>query len=478
MAKTTEPQFDQDLGSAIDQLFSDKSVPVGGPPAAGPPEPEPTAPAFPEALARWEGAGVAASSVWTPPPNPVLEAISAVSAEAAALAEHLAAIDAHLLHLEWDASDSALQALLQELHTVLAFFPESPSVHQLIDLIHQVLDNLHNLPRDLNRVVLQFLGQSTQTLTSVCAQELHCPVDPLPDLKAVERQFMLLQTPPTDLSSPPPAAARDLGAPAPLIPWDQLDGHLIPFDRFLQKFDDLLHQLSELTGISREISSRQAKLQNLISDFFLRYLSSMQDFGSGHGQPPSSGKGFFGRRRSARAPKAAAEHQNWLRLGEFLEGLEATAFSLRQSTQVLDGHLRKLSDPLADISQVIIAEVVLIKVAGRIFAIPARNVDQVVRWDSFHFGGQEIPGGSGPVALIDLHPLLGLPDEGFDAGPDALIVKVDSRYGALRPEEIYGREIIIFARLDAASGSPYLAGVGMVEGNVFYLLNLRELLRT
>jgi|GEM_PF-4335152 len=478
MAKTTLPQFDQDLENAIDRLFIDGASAPASAPGTGESETDTHSVLFPEAAVVGTGLATAGSSppAWASPPPTVLEAIAAVSPEAATLAEHLATLEAMLLQLEWEPSDRVMHSLLQELQDIESSFPDSSEVRRLVDMAQQILNGLQNLPYDLNQAVLKFLGLASQTLVSVCAMELRCPLNQPPDLKLLERQFMLLQAPPEGLSAMRAEDHRDLGLPPIAIPWDHLGASLIPFNRFAQGYEQLLQQLQRLTALSQEITTRQGKMNNLISDFFLRYLTHYHHLDSGTSPATAHKSGFF-RRRGSAARKAAAEHQNQLRLGDCFEELEDMDQSLQQACTALSDHLQKLSSSLHDLQRVILVEVVLFKVAGRIFALPATHLDQVVRWETAQFGHLDGTGARPDINTIDLLSRLNLSDEGFSPGSDALLLKAHDRYGAIRVEEAYGREIIAFTKLDAAEASPLLAGVAGLDGNVLYLLNVDELLQ-
>jgi hypothetical protein len=64
----------------------------------------------------------------------------------------------------------------------------------------------------------------------------------------------------------------------------------------------------------------------------------------------------------------------------------------------------------------------------------------------------------------------------MDLGRESLIINDNGTQAILVVEEVYGKEINLFTKIDGTLGGPLVAGVATVEGNFCYLLNIAALL--
>jgi hypothetical protein len=183
-------------------------------------------------------------------------------------------------------------------------------------------------------------------------------------------------------------------------------------------------------------------------------------------------------KRSSLPADNAEVHQAQVRLGNYLENIEEVNHDISQSLDTVSIKLKELGKWVQELQQMILAEVLLFKVADRIFAIPSKDKIKNIKSASLDQGAVDSVGNIERYIKVDIREILALETESINPAPEAMIVQNMNISFAILAEEIYGKEIVLFTRLEQAAGGPFLAGIAVMEGIPCYLLELEQIMQS
>jgi hypothetical protein len=474
------PELDNKLNSAIDLLLGEQSNTSGAQKKIADDGSEAIIVPFPEAVTQ---AGSAAALLqpapWAQSSLPLLKNLAACSPIGREVATHLEALEEKLLNLEWGVSEEIIRAILENLSEIPKLLPAPSPAPQVIELMNRVLAPLSEDPHALNQRKLQFLFEARQTLWAVCAQALNCPVQNPPNVDLLEDQYFLLISPSTSLSGAMEHTEAKVGfLSKPLIHWEHLGTNSISLDQYRTIHDNLVKNVSYLTGLLQNFKKRQKGLGNLISDLFLWYLGQSKKFWLSYRTPQSLFSRLAFWKRSSLPADNAEVHQAQVRLGNYLENIEEVNHDISQSLDTVSIKLKELGKWVQELQQMILAEVLLFKVADRIFAIPSKDKIKNIKSASLDQGAVDSVGNIERYIKVDIREILALETESINPAPEAMIVQNMNISFAILAEEIYGKEIVLFTRLEQAAGGPFLAGIAVMEGIPCYLLELEQIMQS
>lgn len=473
------PEIDNKLNSAIDLLLGEKSDTSGERKKIADDGSEELIVPFPEAVASTGSAApLLQPAPWAPSQLPLLKNIAACSPIGREIATHLESIEEKLLNLEWGASEEIIRALLENLREIPQLLPAPSSAPKVIELMNRVLIPLSEDPHAFNQRKLQFLFEARQTLWAVCAQSLNCPGQNPPSVDLLEEQYFLLISPPTSLSGEMEHTEAKMGfLSKPLIHWEHLGTNSISLDQYRDIHENLVKNVSYLTGLLQNFKKKQKGLGNLISDLFLWYLGQSKKFWLSYRTPQSLFSRLAFWKRSSLTANNAEANQAQVRLGNYLEDIEEVNHDISQSLDTVSIKLNELGNWVQELQQMILAEVYLFKMADRIFAIPSKKIIKNIKSASLDQGMVDSDGNTERYIKVDIREILALETESINPAPEALVVQNMNRYFAILAEEIYGKEIVLFTRLEQAAGGPFLAGIAVMEEIPCYLLELEQILQ-
>jgi hypothetical protein len=474
------PELDSKINNAIDLLLDEESKTSGERKKIVDDGSEEIIAPFPEAVTpTGSAAPLLQPPLWAHSQLPLVKNIAACSPVGLEVAAHLESIEEKMLNLEWGVSEEIIRAIIENLSEISKLLPAPSQAPQVIELMNRVLAPLSADPHALNQRKLQFLFEARQSLWAVCAQSLNCPVQNPPNVDLLEDQYFLLISPPTSLSGEMAHTEPKMGfLSKPLIHWEHLDTNSISLDQYREIHENLVKNVSYLTGLLQNFKKRQKGLGNLISNLFLWYLGQSKKFWLSYRTPQSLFSRLAFWKRSSLMANNAEAHQAQVRLGNYLEDIEEVNHDISQSLDTVSIKLNELGNWIQKLQQMILAEVYLFKIADRIFAIPSKDIIKTIKSASLDQGTIDSVGNTEKYIKVDIREILALETESINPAPEALIVQNMNRSFAFLAAEIYGKEIVLFTRLEQAAGGPFLAGIAIMEGIPCYLLKIEQIMQS